>query len=232
MYGKETTTDTSYFCLVIWSCSSNFSASSWYIHSHSSLALSLQEVEMQQCSSPCFFSALSNCCQHHLISLPDNLQLPESLLVQAVNVQWFASLAQDLLLLLSLRLPFSTALFCLQTSRRNQDPPSGYFNKNAPRCSVCSPASACTLQNGGWWGSSFSWHHLRLSSWLPPLPYEFSHPRFERIKTILLWLCGFCGYILGGSLHALTPQDASAALSPSRCGSFAALLAQPGDFPA
>lgn len=53
--GKETTTDTSYFCLVIWSCSSNFSASSWYIHSHSSLALFLREVEMQQCSSPCFF---------------------------------------------------------------------------------------------------------------------------------------------------------------------------------
>lgn len=125
--GKEMTTDTSYFCLVIWSCSSNFSASSWYIHSHSSLAFSLWEVKMQQCCSP----ALSDSC-HHLGSWPVNLQLPEPLLVQVVDVQWFTSLVQDLLLLLSLCLPLATALFCLQTSRRNQDPPSGYFKKMHP----------------------------------------------------------------------------------------------------
>lgn len=160
-------------------------------------------------------------------NLTDILHLPESLLVQGVDVQWFASLTQDLLLLFPLCLPFATALFCLQKSQRNQD-----LIKNTPQFRVCSPASACTPQNGGSWGFSFSWHHLRLSSWLPPLPYEFSHPRFERIKSRLFQLCWFWRYFLDRSLNVPSPPGASAVLSPSRCGFFAALLAQRGDFPA
>lgn len=149
---------------------------------------------------------------------------------------WFKlSMSSDLRLSLRIFFFFSLSV-CLLPLRfsvcRQVEGIRTHLLDTSIRCSVCPPASACTLQNGGWWGSSFSWHHLRLSSWLPPLPYEFSHPRFEKIKTILLWLGGLCGYILGGSLHTLTPPDASAALSPSRCGSFAALLAQPGDFPA
>lgn len=41
-YAVSCCTHTSYFWLANWYCSSNFSASSWYIHSHSSLAFSLR----------------------------------------------------------------------------------------------------------------------------------------------------------------------------------------------
>ena len=72
----------------------------------------------------CFFSSPQ----------PAALHLLESVLVQVVNIQGFTSLVQDLLLLLSLRLSFATALFGLQASRRRQDVRCGYLHKNAAQC--------------------------------------------------------------------------------------------------
>lgn len=86
---------------------------------------------------------------------PATFYLLESLLVRVVDVQRLTSVAQDLLLLLSLRLPFAAALFRLcgrvegiRTCVLDPcvlDPP----NRNAASCLVYPPASACTLQNGG-----------------------------------------------------------------------------------
>lgn len=53
---------------------------------------------------------------------PATLHLLESLLVQVVNVQRFTPVAQDLLLLLSLRLPFAAALFGLRASWKGSGP--------------------------------------------------------------------------------------------------------------
>lgn len=69
-------THTSYFCLVNWYCSSNFSASSWYIHSHSSLAFCLWDTQIRQCGYSCFscvtrsFSSLGLCSKDMSLSKP------------------------------------------------------------------------------------------------------------------------------------------------------------------
>lgn len=105
-------THTSYFCLVNSYCSSNFSASSWYIHSHSSLAFSLWHADMQK------MNALIPVSGPFLICLVQtrttSLHLLEFVLAHVIDVQVFASLVQDLLLLLALSLPLTAPLFCLQ----------------------------------------------------------------------------------------------------------------------
>ena len=58
------------------------------------------------------------------------LHLLELLLVQVLDVQRFASLAQDLLLLLSLSLPLTAAFFCLWGSeiKHGSDLQPSHFN--------------------------------------------------------------------------------------------------------
>lgn len=170
--GKQTITGTSYFCLVIWSCSSNFSASSWYIHSHSSLAFSLQNAQIQQCSSPSFLT------RWVILSINSAVCLSPSTYLRPSGFR----LSMSSNLRLSLRIFFFFSLsVCLLPLRFSVYRQAGGLRacvlRPPPTAVVYSPASACTPRNEGSWGFSFSWHHPLPSSWLPPLPYEFSLPK-------------------------------------------------------
>lgn len=100
-------TRTSYFCLVNWYCRSNFSASSWYIHSHNSLAFSLWKIK-----KPC---VVISDWGFRYFTVILHLHPLESFLARVYNVKRFASFAQDLLFFLSLRLPLSTPFLVLLT---------------------------------------------------------------------------------------------------------------------
>ncbi len=91
---------TSYFCLFSLSMCSNFSASRVFMNSNSSCALSLKSTRHTL--------ARLDCLHGHFNSLEHNS--PQFVLVEMVNVEWFASLSQDLFLLLSLCLFLATFL--------------------------------------------------------------------------------------------------------------------------
>lgn len=113
----NTLSQTSYFCLLNWYCSSKFSASSSYIHSHSSLAFSLGGGKHTEANEELFFSVPKSMkVSPKLSGIFFFIYLLEFVLVQVLDVQRFATLTQNLLFLLSLRLPFPTALLCLWVS--------------------------------------------------------------------------------------------------------------------
>lgn len=112
----NTQSHTSYFCLLNWYCSSNFSASSSYIHSHSSLAFCLEWKKTHQGSWRTVLSGSKSLKLFLRLSDIFSLHILEFVLVQVLDVQGFATFTQNLLFLLSLSLPFPTALLSLWVS--------------------------------------------------------------------------------------------------------------------
>lgn len=112
----NTLSHTSYFCLLNWYCSSNFSASSSYIHSHNSFAFSLEGNTTHRGSSRAVLPTYKSLKVSLRLSGTLLLHILELVLVQVLDIQRFATLTQNLLFLLSLRLSFPAALLSLWVS--------------------------------------------------------------------------------------------------------------------
>lgn len=154
-------THTSYFCLVNWYCSSNFSASSWYIHSHSSLAFCLWDTQIIQCGYSCFccvrwsFSSLGLCSKDMSLSKrisPPTWVLPGSISrYPEICVSHWESSSSSLS-------PSASYHFASLSVWKWKEPFIIFKNtyvstsciKPATSHHRFSPASAYTLQNGGW----------------------------------------------------------------------------------